>query len=52
MKTLDAFIYHCVSCGRIVHAKSGEAPPQCCGKVMANACKDTTPKDDATQAAN
>jgi hypothetical protein len=35
MKSHNASIYHCVSCGRIVHAELESRPPQCCGHPMA-----------------
>ncbi len=36
MKTHYAIIYHCVSCGRVVHAEPEAVPPQCCGRAMGN----------------
>ncbi len=38
MKTHNANIYHCISCGRIVHAELEATLPQCCGHTMINAC--------------
>ncbi len=42
MKTQSATIYHCVSCGRIVHSESETEAPQCCGQAMAIAVPETT----------
>lgn len=41
MKTQSDTIYHCVSCGRVVHADLEGAPPQCCGHAMAVAVPET-----------
>jgi hypothetical protein len=39
MKTHNAgtFIYHCIACGRVVHAELDGEPPQCCGHAMTKA---------------
>jgi predicted RNA-binding Zn-ribbon protein involved in translation (DUF1610 family) len=34
MQTHNASIYHCVSCGRIMHAELESAPLSCCGQTM------------------
>jgi hypothetical protein len=34
MQTHNASIYHCVTCGRIVHAELETTPPLCCGHAM------------------
>lgn len=34
MKTHNASIYHCVSCGRVVHAELESTSPPCCGHPM------------------
>jgi hypothetical protein len=41
MKTHNANIYHCISCGRVVHAELKAKPPQCCGHIMAKAAAET-----------
>ena len=41
METHNDIIYHCVACGRVVHAEVGTEPPQCCGHTMAKAAVDT-----------
>ncbi|MBI3866107.1 MAG: hypothetical protein HY290_29870 [Planctomycetia bacterium] len=43
MKTHNASIYHCVTCGRVVHTELGTEPPQCCGHAMAKAFTETVP---------
>jgi hypothetical protein len=46
METHNASIYHCVSCGRVVHAELEAEPPQCCGHTMAMASEDTIHKGE------
>jgi hypothetical protein len=48
MKTHNAgtFIYHCISCGRVVHAELDGEPPQCCGHAMTKACAETICEGD------
>lgn len=41
MKTHNASIYHCISCGRVMRAELDAEPPQCCGHMMVKACADT-----------
>jgi len=41
METHNASIYHCVACGRVVHADFEGEPPQCCGHTMAKAFTET-----------
>jgi len=48
MKTHNANIYHCESCGRVVHAEFEAKPPQCCGHTMAKACEETVHQGDVT----
>lgn len=47
MKTHNASIYHCLSCGRVQHAESEAEPPKCCGQTMAKACAETVREGDA-----
>ncbi len=42
MKTCIANTYHCIKCGRVVHAEEGVGPTQCCGQTMATAVVETT----------
>jgi len=49
MKTRNALIYHCVTCGRVVHAELKAKPPLCCGHSMAKAGAETIREGDATQ---
>ncbi len=48
MKTQNAgtFIYHCISCGRVVHAELDGEPPQCCGHAMTKACAEAIHEGD------
>jgi len=47
MKTQNASIYHCISCGRIEHVESEAEPPECCGQMMTKACAETVRGGDA-----
>jgi hypothetical protein len=49
MKTHNVSIFHCASCGRVVHAELDAEPPQCCGQAMAVACEDSVREGDATE---
>jgi DNA-directed RNA polymerase subunit RPC12/RpoP len=46
MKTHNASIYHCVTCGRIVHAELKAKAPECCGHKMAKAATETIREGD------
>jgi DNA-directed RNA polymerase subunit RPC12/RpoP len=46
MKTHNATIYHCVTCGRVVHAELKTKPPECCGHKMAKAATETIREGD------
>ena len=46
MKTHNAIIYHCVHCGRVVHAERESGHPQCCGRTMGTAASETIPGGD------
>jgi hypothetical protein len=39
--SVGTIIYHCISCGRVVHAESEAEQPQCCGHTMSKACEET-----------
>jgi len=39
MKTHNASIYHCISCGRVLHAELEVESPQCCGHSMAKSAE-------------
>jgi DNA-directed RNA polymerase subunit RPC12/RpoP len=41
MKTHNAIIYHCLSCGKIEHRDQGQEAPSCCGKLMVKAAAET-----------
>ena len=41
MKTHNAFIYHCLCCGNIVHSEMKVRAPQCCGHEMVKAAAET-----------
>ena len=48
MKTQNRIIYHCVSCGRIVHAELEAASPQCCERTMDKAVAETIREGDVS----
>ncbi len=41
MTTRNAVIYHCLSCGSVVHAEPEAERPQCCGHAMVKAAAET-----------
>jgi len=41
MKTHNTSTYHCITCGRVVHATCEVEPPYCCGHSMAEAFSET-----------
>jgi len=41
MTIRNAIIYHCLSCGSVVHAEPETQPPRCCGHEMVNAAAET-----------
>ncbi|QDU27220.1 hypothetical protein ETAA8_23050 [Anatilimnocola aggregata] len=41
MELHNILIYHCVACGRIVHAEPEAKVPQCCGHAMVKASEET-----------
>ena len=49
MKTHNASIYHCISCGRVVHAELEVKPPECCGHTMETAVTETTGERDVAE---
>lgn len=49
MTTHNASIYHCISCGRVVHAELEAEPPQCCGHAMTKACAETVCEGDVAR---
>ena len=46
METHDAVIYHCHTCGRVVHAEPEAEAPQCCGQAMVRSCEETPHEGD------
>jgi len=51
MKTHNAIVYHCISCGRVEHTELELQPPLCCGHAMAKACTQTVRDDLAREPA-
>jgi hypothetical protein len=52
MKTHNRIIYHCLTCGNVVHADEGVPQPQCCGEAMVRAAAETvTPAAVAAESA-
>ena len=49
METHNACIYHCLACGRVVHAELDAKPPQCCGQTMTKTCSETVPNGDVPE---
>jgi hypothetical protein len=50
MKTHNRIIYHCLTCGNVVHAAGDARRPQCCGSEMVKAAAETIrDADDETE---
>ena len=49
MKTHNAIIYHCLSCGSVMHAEPAVEPPQCCGREMVKAAAETVGEGDVSE---
>jgi hypothetical protein len=49
MKTHNANIYHCVTCGRVEHTELTAKPPDCCGHTMAKAAAETIREGDVAE---
>jgi DNA-directed RNA polymerase subunit RPC12/RpoP len=49
MKTHNAIIYHCLSCGKIDHRDPGLEAPSCCGKTMVKAAAETIIENEAEE---
>jgi len=47
MEIHNVCIYHCLHCGRVVHAELDEEPPKCCGHTMTRACEETVGPDES-----
>lgn len=41
MKLHNRILFHCLCCGRVVHAEPEDKVPNCCGKRMTNAASET-----------
>lgn len=41
MKTHNAFMYHCLNCGNVVHSERKPRPPRCCDHEMVLAAAET-----------
>ena len=46
MKTHNVTIYHCITCGRVLHVELGAKPPRCCGHTMTKAFSETNQDGD------
>ena len=47
MQTHNRIIYHCLCCGRLVHAEPETPVPNCCERPMVNAAAETVSDDDS-----
>jgi hypothetical protein len=52
MKTHNAIIYHCLSCGKIVHRDPGLEAPSCCGTTMLKAAAETVVDNEGEESKN
>lgn len=50
MKTHNALIYHCLNCGKVVHAEPSAPVPACCGHLMTRAAMETICEADEPEA--
>ncbi len=41
MKTHNAYLYHCLNCGNVIHSERRPQPPRCCGHEMILAAAET-----------
>lgn len=41
MKTHNAFLYHCLNCGNVIHSERQTRPPCCCDHEMVIAAAET-----------
>ena len=41
MKTHNAFLYHCLNCGNVVHSERKVRAPKCCDHEMVMAAAET-----------
>jgi hypothetical protein len=46
MKTHNRILFHCLCCGKVVHAEPQDAVPTCCGQRMINAAAETVANGD------
>ena len=51
MKAHNAIIYHCLTCGSVVHADPEAESPHCCGHEMVKAAAETIREGDDVEAA-
>ena len=49
MKTHNACMYHCLTCGNVVHCERKPRPPQCCHHEMVMAAAETIIDREETQ---
>jgi hypothetical protein len=46
MKTRNRILFHCLYCGRVVHAEFDEPTPFCCEQCMTNAATETVADEE------
>lgn len=46
MKLHNRILFHCLGCGRVVHAEPTAEIPNCCGKQMTKAAAETVANGD------
>ena len=46
MKTHNLVIYHCLSCGAVMHSEPEDVVPECCGRAMVKSAAETIRVDD------
>jgi len=50
MKTHNRIIFHCLTCGNVLHAECDQRPPHCCGYEMVRAAAETICDDEGSAA--
>lgn len=46
MKTRNLIIYHCLTCGSVIHREPDRESPECCGHSMVKAATRTVPIEE------
>jgi hypothetical protein len=49
MTAHNAIIYHCLTCGSVVHAEPEAEPPHCCGCEMEKAATAAVRQEDVSR---